>query len=52
MKKTNVQCVDMVRKIRDNLYLETKSMSDNELLEFYSQKNKKPEKKIKNQKAA
>lgn len=52
MKKTNVQCVDMVRKIRDNLYLETKSMSDTELLEFYSQENKKPEKKIKNKKVA
>ena len=53
MKMTNLKCVEMVREIRDGLYLETKSMTENELIEFYSQKNKKTEnKKNKTTKAA
>ena len=47
MKMTNLKCVEMVREIRDGLYLETKSMTENELIEFYSQKNKKTENKKK-----
>ena len=47
MKKTKVKCVEMVREIRDGLYLETKSLTDDQLLEFYSAKNKKTEKKVK-----
>lgn len=37
MKKISVDCVDMVRKIRDRLYLETKGMTKDELIAFYSQ---------------
>lgn len=44
--------LDMTRKIRDEMYLETRSMTDNELLEYYSQKILKPEKKIRSKKAA
>lgn len=40
MKKTNIDCVGLVRKIRDGLYIETKNMSKNELIEFYSQSSK------------
>lgn len=53
MTKTNLKCVEVVRKIRDGLYLETKSMTDNELIEFYSKKSKQAEnKRIKTTKAA
>ena len=37
----------MVRKIRDNLYLETKGMTNEELIEFYSQASKTTELKSK-----
>jgi len=46
MTKINLKCVEIVRKIRDGLYLETKSMTDDELVEFYSKKNKKAENKV------
>jgi len=36
LKKININCVDLVRKIRDSLYLETKEMTKEELIEFYS----------------
>lgn len=36
MKKTSLNCVELVRKIRDNIYLETKNMSKNELLKYFS----------------
>lgn len=44
MKKINIDCVKMVRKIRDKLYLKTKEMSMEELIEFYN--NPKEETKI------
>jgi len=40
LKKTNIDCVKMVRKIRDDLYLETKNMTKDELIEFYSKSEK------------
>lgn len=42
MKKRKIDCVLMVRKIRDGIYLKTKDMSQDELIEFYS-KESKPE---------
>jgi hypothetical protein len=37
----------MVRKIRDNLYLETRDMTKEELIEFYSQSSKNADSKNK-----
>lgn len=36
MRKTTIDCVEMVRKIRDGLYLDTKDMTPEELIAFYS----------------
>ncbi len=55
MKKTNIDCVGVVRKIRDDLYIETKNMTKEELIEFYSQPAKTADlknKKKRNLKAA
>ena len=40
MKKINIDSVAMIRKIRDNLYLETKDMNADELIEYYSKSMK------------
>ncbi|MBF0405830.1 MAG: hypothetical protein HQM10_00635 [Candidatus Riflebacteria bacterium] len=37
MEKIQVDCVEMVRKIRDGLFIETKDMTKEELIEFDSQ---------------
>lgn len=52
MKKISIKCVDMTRKIRDEMYLETRSMTDKELLDYFSEKTLKPDKKIKSKKVA
>ena len=48
MKKINIDCVKMVREIRDKLYLKTKDMSKEELIDFYNNKPTKATKKPNN----
>ena len=45
MKKTTIDCVEMVRKIRDGLYLDTKDMTPEELIAFYNRPTKPAESK-------
>ncbi len=40
MKKIKIDCVEMTRKIRDTLYLETKDLTTEELIERYSHPSK------------